>query len=73
MKRRSRNKYYDSLEFKNRWFSEETTESIANDLDVYMKTVWAAAIRRGFPNKIIARKINPEEWPDATIFTPEND
>lgn len=49
------NPYYDSDEFKSRWFSRETVESIALDLDVTMQAVRKGALRRGFPIKKVAR------------------
>lgn len=52
---RYRNPYYDSDEFKSRWFSRETVESIALDLDVTMQAVRKGALRRGFPIKKVAR------------------
>lgn len=53
---RPRNPYYDSDEFKSRWFSSETVESIALDLDVTMEAVRTAALRRGYPIKKVARQ-----------------
>ena len=47
--------YYDSPEFRSRWHSDETIESIALDLDVTINAVWNAAQRRGYPNKRNAR------------------
>lgn len=53
---RPRNPFYDSEEFKERWFSRESVESIALDLDVTMQAVRMAALRRGYPVKIEARQ-----------------
>lgn len=53
-----RNPYYDTDEFKRRWFSTETVESIALDLDITIQGVRVAALRRGFPHKKIARSMD---------------
>lgn len=56
---RPRNPYYDSEDFKNRWFSPETVESIALDLDVNMQAIRNAALQRDWPIKKIARTMEP--------------
>lgn len=56
-----RNTYYDSEEFRARWHSRETLESIALDLDVTPRAVEKAAKRRGFTQKKEARKETDNE------------
>ena len=46
---------YDSAEFRDRWMSGETLQSLSSWLGVSTVAVWSAANRRGFPGKYSVR------------------
>lgn len=56
--------YYDTEEFKRRWFSKEPLESIARSLNVCPASVSKAAKRRGWPN----RKFNRTKYYNSPEF-----
>ena len=47
----SNNAYFDTQEFRDRWHSDETIQSIADSQGRTVSSIWHAARRRGFPSK----------------------